>query len=234
MTACSEQCSDWEGLSESLVHAATATCADARQSLSHAPTGHVRHTPICSFITRLTHAGRSLELLLSSIPSSFTYPYCLQSPPNTLPIPSAPCCLLLSFPPSVMSDPVHARFMAYSGFGDKTSAGQMDGKLFAKLCKETGIIDKKCTATDVDLIFARAKPKGGRKLDWGTFSDAAVMLAEKRFAKTWKDEGKEAAVRKLYELIAGSQGPQANAVSSHQTSNEQPECDLICVQQQLT
>ena len=116
-----------------------------------------------------------------------------------------------------MSDPVYERFMAFSSFGDKTQAGQLDGKLFAKLCKETGIIDKKCTATDVDLIFARAKPKGGRKLDWSTFTDAAVMLAEKRFAKTYKEEGKEAAVRKLYELIAGSQGPQANAVSPHYT-----------------
>ena len=127
-----------------------------------------------------------------------------------------------------MSDPVHARFMAYSGFGDKTQAGQMDGKLFAKLCKETGIIDKKCTATDVDLIFARAKPKGGRKLDFGAFTDACVMLAEKRFAKTLKDEGKEAAVRKLYELIAGSAGPQANAVSAHKQHIRRRKSEPAC------
>ena len=75
------------------------------------------------------------------------------------------------------------------------------------------MINKSCTQTDVDLIFTRAKPKGLRKLDWRCFTDAAVMLAEKRFSKTWKEEGKEAAVRKLYELIAQSQGPQANAVS---------------------
>ena len=118
-----------------------------------------------------------------------------------------------------MSDPVYDRFISYSSFGDKTQAGQMDGKLFAKLCKETGIIDKKCTATDVDLIFARAKPKGGRKLDYGAFSDACVMLAEKRFGKTFKEQGKEAATAKLYELIAGSQGPQANAVSSHDNTH---------------
>ena len=127
-----------------------------------------------------------------------------------------------------MSDPVHARFMAYSGFGDKTQAGAMDGKLFAKLCKETGIIDKKCTATDVDLIFARAKPKGGRKLDFGTFTDACVMLAEKRFAKTWKEQGKEEAVRKLYELIAGSAGPQANAVSKHRRHSCKRKRELAC------
>jgi len=113
-----------------------------------------------------------------------------------------------------MSDPVYERFMAFSSFGAKEQAGQLDGKLFAKLCKETGVIDKKCTATDVDLIFARAKPKGGRRLDWACFTEAAVMLAEKRFAKTWKDEGKEAAVKKLYELIAGSGGPQANATKA--------------------
>ena len=34
-----------------------------------------------------------------------------------------------------MADPVYDRFMAYSAFGDKTSAGQIDSNMFAKLCK---------------------------------------------------------------------------------------------------
>ena len=76
------------------------------------------------------------------------------------------------------------------------------------------MINKTCTKTEVDLIFTRAKPKGLRKLDWRCFTDACAMLAEKRFSKTWREEGREAAVRKLYELIAASAGPQANATKS--------------------
>ena len=117
-----------------------------------------------------------------------------------------------------MTEVVHARFLAFSSFGDKTSAGLLDSNMFAKLCKETGVISPHCTKTDVDLIFTRAKPKGLRKLDWTGFTEAAVMLAEKRFGKTYREEGKEAAVTKLYELIANSAGPQANAVSAHQHS----------------
>ena len=33
----------------------------------------------------------------------------------------------------------------------------MDGKTFAKLAKDCKILDKKLTATDIDLIFAKAK-----------------------------------------------------------------------------
>jgi len=33
----------------------------------------------------------------------------------------------------------------------------MDGKTFAKFAKDTAILDKKLTATDVDLIFAKVK-----------------------------------------------------------------------------
>ena len=40
----------------------------------------------------------------------------------------------------------------------------MDGKSFAKMCKDTKLIDKKMTATDVDLIFAKAKAKTDRRI----------------------------------------------------------------------
>lgn len=37
------------------------------------------------------------------------------------------------------------------------NAADMDGKTFAKLAKDTKILDKKLTATDIDLIFAKSK-----------------------------------------------------------------------------
>jgi hypothetical protein len=40
----------------------------------------------------------------------------------------------------------------------------MDGKTFAKMCKEVKFLDKKLTPTDVDLIFAKIKDKSERKI----------------------------------------------------------------------
>jgi hypothetical protein len=82
---------------------------------------------------------------------------------------------------------VYDRFMQYSGFGAREKAGEIDSALFAKLCKETGIVSKTCTKTDVDLVFTRAKPKGGgRKLNYTQFTTALLYLGEKRFPKVFK------------------------------------------------
>jgi p25-alpha len=48
----------------------------------------------------------------------------------------------------------------------------MDGKTFAKLAKDCKIIDKKLTATDIDLIFAKAKKKTERKINFEEFQKA--------------------------------------------------------------
>jgi hypothetical protein len=43
----------------------------------------------------------------------------------------------------------------FSGFTG--GAAEMDGKTFAKLSKDCKLLDKKLTATDIDLIFAKCK-----------------------------------------------------------------------------
>lgn len=106
---------------------------------------------------------------------------------------------------------VYDRFMQYSGFGAKEKAGEIDSAAFAKLCRETGIISKACTKTDVDLVFTRAKAKGGRKLNYTQFTTALLYLGEKRFASVYKNDSKEAAQQSVMELIAASSGPRANA-----------------------
>ena len=68
-----------------------------------------------------------------------------------------------------------------------------------------------CTKTDADLVFTRSKPKGGRKLNYSQFQRALLFLSEKRFAKTWKEVGKEAAQVRVMGLIAASVGPRSNA-----------------------
>jgi hypothetical protein len=43
---------------------------------------------------------------------------------------------------------------------------EMDGKVFAKFAKDCKLIDKKLTATDVDLVFAKIKTKAERKINY--------------------------------------------------------------------
>lgn len=48
----------------------------------------------------------------------------------------------------------------------------MDGARFAKLCKDTKLVDKKLTATDVDLIFNKAlSPIDGFSVDIRRLTD---------------------------------------------------------------
>ena len=50
-------------------------------------------------------------------------------------------------------------FREYCSFGDKDSIPlMMDGAKFAKMCRDCKLLDKKLTATDVDIIFTKAKP----------------------------------------------------------------------------
>lgn len=48
------------------------------------------------------------------------------------------------------------------------SAGteEIDGKVFAKLAVDCKIVNNRCTKTDIDLIFARIKDKGARKINY--------------------------------------------------------------------
>jgi len=111
-------------------------------------------------------------------------------------------------------------FMNYCQFGDKNNQGLMNGKIFAKLCVETKIIDKKTvTATDVDLIFTKVK-KTARTIPFKTFKDDALpLLAAKKFKDEYK-ESEKAAVAKLIDIICKqkvpvSSGTKADKVKFH-------------------
>ena len=49
---------------------------------------------------------------------------------------------------------------------DQFSAGskEIDGKIFAKLAVDCKIVNKKCSKTDIDLIFTKVKEKNARKI----------------------------------------------------------------------
>eukprot|EP00116_Pleurobrachia_bachei_P017217 sb/3477479/ len=91
-------------------------------------------------------------------------------------------------------------FAAFSKFGDSKSSGkELDNKKFSKLCKDTGIMGKLVTSTDVDIIFSKHKPKGGRTITVKEFGVILDELSAKRFPKKSADEAKAA----MRELVAG-------------------------------
>lgn len=59
-------------------------------------------------------------------------------------------------------------------------ANDMDGKTFAKMAKDTKILDKNLTATDIDLIFAKVKDKTARKITLPQFMKGIEECAHKK------------------------------------------------------
>jgi hypothetical protein len=53
---------------------------------------------------------------------------------------------------------VFKSFCSFAG-GDKGASPTMDGAKLAKMCRDLKLLDKKLTATDVDIIFSKVKPK---------------------------------------------------------------------------
>lgn len=57
---------------------------------------------------------------------------------------------------------------------------EMEGRAFVKCMRDAGLMDKQLQVVDVDLIFAKCKPKGGRKIDFIEFQDCLAMVADKK------------------------------------------------------
>jgi len=99
-------------------------------------------------------------------------------------------------------------FKSFCAFGQKGAAPLMDGSKLAKMTRDTKILDKKLTATDVDIIFAKSKPKTERKLTYAQFKDALKMMAEKKYP------GDEEAEAKLTEVILKAKGPASSGTKA--------------------
>lgn len=83
-------------------------------------------------------------------------------------------------------------FLGFTG-----GANEMDGKTFAKMAKDTKILDKALTATDIDLIFAKVKGKTARKINLVQFLKGIEECATK----------KKVTFEKLQEKILATGGP---------------------------
>eukprot|EP00217_Crustomastix_stigmatica_P002796 CAMPEP_0183819806 /NCGR_PEP_ID=MMETSP0803_2-20130417/64325_1 /TAXON_ID=195967 /ORGANISM="Crustomastix stigmata, Strain CCMP3273" /LENGTH=798 /DNA_ID=CAMNT_0026064695 /DNA_START=85 /DNA_END=2481 /DNA_ORIENTATION=- len=100
-------------------------------------------------------------------------------------------------------------FEAFATFGGG-QAGSLDNAKFAKLCNDCGLINKQFTATNADIIFSKAKPKGERRITFRSFLIALDLVAEHK--------------NTAYETVAGqvvsaggpaSSGTKAEAVRFH-------------------
>eukprot|EP00397_Hematodinium_sp_SG-2012_P027248 GEMP01028616.1.p1 GENE.GEMP01028616.1~~GEMP01028616.1.p1 ORF type:complete len:358 (+),score=71.90 GEMP01028616.1:220-1293(+) len=88
---------------------------------------------------------------------------------------------------------LNAVYSEYTG-----GQAEMDGRTYVKVFKELKLIDSKLTVTDLDLIFTKVKPKGGRKINFPIFLDSLYHVAAKKRVK----------VEALTAILAQSRGPQ--------------------------
>jgi hypothetical protein len=79
---------------------------------------------------------------------------------------------------AVSNEPASSLEEVFHGFTG--GAEEMDGKTFAKMAKDTKILDKALTATDIDLIFAKVKDKAARKINVKQFLKGIEECATKK------------------------------------------------------
>lgn len=94
-------------------------------------------------------------------------------------------------------------FRKFAVYGDTKATGQeMNGKNWAKVCKDCKVIDgKTITSTDVDIVFSKVKAKTARVINYEEFKKALEELSTKKY----KGKSKEEAFEAICQLIAGKE-----------------------------
>ncbi|XP_053127563.1 tubulin polymerization-promoting protein family member 3 isoform X2 [Hemicordylus capensis] len=115
-------------------------------------------------------------------------------------------------------------FRKFAIYGDTKATGQeMNGKNWAKLCKDCKVIDGKgVTSTDVDIVFTKVKGKTARVINYEEFQKALEELAPKRF----KDKGKEEAYQSLCQLVAGKEPANVGVTANYSSHHPQAQWPL--------
>ncbi|XP_044058447.1 tubulin polymerization-promoting protein family member 3 [Siniperca chuatsi] len=92
-------------------------------------------------------------------------------------------------------------FKKFAVHGDTKATGkELNGKNWAKLCKDCKIVDgKNITSTDVDIVFSKVKQKTSRVITYEEFRRALEELAPKRF----KGQSKQEALESIFKLVEG-------------------------------
>jgi len=74
----------------------------------------------------------------------------------------------------------------------------MDGRTFVKCLKDSGLIDERLKTCDADIIFAKWKAKGSRKIEFSTFMQALAEVSCRR----------RMPARCVFDLVCNSSGPE--------------------------
>ncbi|KAJ8611558.1 hypothetical protein CTAYLR_010178 [Chrysophaeum taylorii] len=97
---------------------------------------------------------------------------------------------------------VRERFEAYCMFGNTVGTGGLSSKNFAKLAKESELLDThRLTSTNLDLIWTRHAARGAKKLTWVQFLSALEECAAFKGIE----------VEDVHALVANARGPRLNA-----------------------
>jgi Ca2+-binding EF-hand superfamily protein len=76
---------------------------------------------------------------------------------------------------------LNALFTTFAaGRAQKGPVTDMDGPSFSRLCRDGNLINDELTSTSIDIIFARAKEKGKRKIDKEGFLKALSIIAAEK------------------------------------------------------
>ncbi|XP_036881366.1 tubulin polymerization-promoting protein family member 3 isoform X1 [Manis javanica] len=150
-------------------------------------------TSVSPFLRPSVHRTRSHEALgPRETPSAGPFPQAAQSP-----------TLKGGMAASTDMAGLEESFRKFAIHGDPKASGQeMNGKNWAKLCKDCKVADGKVvTGTDVDIVFSKVKGKSARVINYEEFKKALEELATKRF----KGKSKEEAFDAICQLVAGKE-----------------------------
>ncbi|KAM4631342.1 tubulin polymerization-promoting protein family member 3 [Polymixia lowei] len=117
---------------------------------------------------------------------------------------------------SIETGQLLSSFRRFAVHGDtKATGNEMNGKNWAKLCKDCKIIDgKNVSSTDVDLVFTKVKAKMSRVITYEEFQKALEDLAPKRF----KGQSKEEAMQSIFMLVQGKEPTNAGVTKVVKTA----------------
>lgn len=105
---------------------------------------------------------------------------------------------------------LEAVFLSFARFGGASHDVELDNVKFAKLARDCGLVTKKCTRTDIDLIFTQVKGKGLRKIGFLQFQDAVTKIGAKMFPEL---DGPAAAAR-VSDQILRAGGPSSSGTEA--------------------
>jgi hypothetical protein len=132
--------------------------------------------------------------------------------------------------PALNQAQIHEIFEFYANFGRSavmTYQDSLDSFMFMKFARECpGLMDRALTATEVDLIFTKAKPKFERRLDFEHFLDALAAVADRKYPEYSPADG-------LRLLIANHLAPHYEVVQNEMLKTGDTEVPLSGVYKKL-